>query len=82
MVLAETGYWLALANRRDQLSRLGAHAKTRFIEQIASNVELHELAKAHLGTIQALMEKPAPTRFWWTRKPAHGRCGRCRFSLG
>ena len=87
MVLADTGYWLALANRRDRwheravaagrrlteplvvtwpvvtetchllLSRLGAHAETRFIEQIASNVEFHELAKAHLGAIQALMEK-------------------------
>ena len=89
MVLADTGYWLALANRRDRwheravavgqrlteslvvtwpvvtetchlmLSRLGVHAETRFIEQIASNVELHELAKAHLGAIQALMEKYA-----------------------
>ena len=39
------------------LSRLGVHAETRFIEQIASNVEFHELAKAHLGAIQALMEK-------------------------
>ena len=33
------------------------HAETRFIEQIASNVEFHELAKAHLGAVQALMEK-------------------------
>ena len=89
MVLADTGYWLALANRRDHwheravavsqrlteslvvtwpvvtetcnlmLTRLGVQAETRFIEQIASHVELHELAKAHLGTIQALMEKHA-----------------------
>ena len=89
MVLADTGYWLALANRRDRwheravaagrrvaeplvvtwpvitetchllLSRLGVQAETRFIEQVARNVELHELGKAHLGTIQALMEKYA-----------------------
>ena len=89
MVLADTGYWLALANRRDRwheravaagqrlteslvvtwpvvtetchlmLTRLGVHAETRFIEQIASHVELHELAKPHLGAIQALMEKHA-----------------------
>ena len=89
MVLADTGYWLALANRRDRwheravaagqrlteslvvtwpvvtetchlmLSRLGVHAETRFIKQIASHVELHEIAKAHLGAIQALMEKHA-----------------------
>ena len=89
MVLADTGYWLALANRRDRwheravmagerlteslvvtwpvvtetchllLSRLDVYAETRFIEQVASNVELHELGKAHLGTIQALMEKYA-----------------------
>ena len=89
MVLADTGYWLALANRRDRwheravavsqrlteslvvtwpvvtetchlmLTRLGVQAETRFIEQIASHVEIHELAKPHLGTIQALMEKYA-----------------------
>ena len=89
MVLADTGYWLALANARDRwheqavaasrllteslvvtwpvvtetchlmLSRLGVRAETRFIEQVSKNVELHELGKAHLGTIQALMEKYA-----------------------
>ena len=89
MVLADTGYWLALANARDRwheravavgrqlteslvvtwpvvtetchlmLSRLGVLAETRFIEQIARNVELHELGRAHLGAIQALMEKYA-----------------------
>lgn len=89
MVLADTGYWLALANARDRwheravaasrrlteslvvtwpvvtetchlmLSRLGAQAEMRFIEQVSRNVELHELGKAHLGTIQALMEKYA-----------------------
>ena len=89
MVLADTGYWLALANARDRwhekavavgrqlteplvvtwpvvtetchlmLSRLGVRAETRFIEQIARNVELHELERAHLGAIQALMEKYA-----------------------
>ena len=78
MVLADTGYWLALANARDRwhekavavgrqlteplvvtwpvvtetchlmLSRLGVRAETRFIEQIARNVELHELERAHL----------------------------------
>ena len=89
MVLADTGYWLALANARDRwheravaasrhlteslvvtwpvitetchllLSRLGVRAETRFIEQVSRNVELHELSKAHLGAIQALMEKYA-----------------------
>ena len=89
MVLADTGYWLALANARDRwheravavsrrlteslvvtwpvvtetchlmLSRLGVQAEMRFIEQVSRNVELHELGKAHLGTIQALMEKYA-----------------------
>ena len=89
MVLADTGYWLALANARDHwheravtvgrrlteslvstwpvvtetchlmLSRLGVLAEMRFIEQIARNVELHELGRAHLGAIQALMEKYA-----------------------
>ena len=89
MVLADTGYWLALANARDRwheraiaasrclteslvvtwpvvtetchllLSRLGVRAETRFIEQVSRNVELHELGKAHLGAIQALMEKYA-----------------------
>ena len=89
MVLADTGYWLALANARDRwheravaasrrlteslvvtwpvvtetcqlmLSRLGVQAEARFIEQVSRNVELHELGKAHLGTIQALMEKHA-----------------------
>ena len=41
------------------LSRLGVQAEMRFIEQVSRNVELHELGKAHLGTIQALMEKYA-----------------------
>lgn len=89
MVLADTGYWLALANSRDRwheravavgrglteslvvtwpvvtetchllLSRLGVQAETRFIEQISRHVELHELDKTHLGTMQALMEKYA-----------------------
>lgn len=89
MVLADTGYWLALANARDRwhqaavsvtrqldehlvvtwpvvtetchllLSRLGVQAELRFIEQVSTNVEIHELGQEHLGAIRVLMEKYA-----------------------
>ena len=89
MVLADTGYWLALANVRDRwhqaavsvtrqldehlvvtwpvvtetchllLSRLGVQAELRFIEQVSTNVEIHELRQEHLGAIRVLMEKYA-----------------------
>ena len=89
MVLADTGYWLALANSRDRwhrtavsvtrklddhlvvtwpvvtetchllLSRLGVQAELRFIEQVSTNVEIHELGQEHLGAIRVLMEKYA-----------------------
>ena len=89
MVLADTGYWLALANARDRwhraavsvtrqldehlvvtwpvvtetchllLSRLGVQAESRFIEQVSTNVEIHELGQEHLGAIRVLMEKYA-----------------------
>ena len=89
MVLADTGYWLALANARDRwhqaavsvtrqldehlvvtwpvvtetchllLTRLGVQAELRFIEQVSTNVEIHELGQEHLGAIRILMEKYA-----------------------
>ena len=89
MVLADTGYWLALANVRDRwhqaavsvtrqldehlvvtwpvvtetchllLSRLGVQAELRFIEQVSTNVEIHELGQEHIGAIRVLMEKYA-----------------------
>ena len=89
MVLADTGYWLALANARDRwhrtavsvtrqldehlvvtwpvvtetchllLSRLGVQAELRFIKQVSTNVEIHELGQEHLGAIRVLMEKYA-----------------------
>ena len=89
MVLADTGYWLALANTRDQwhkaaiavtrrlddgllvtwpvitetchllLSRLGGRAELRFIEQVSSNVDIHEIGPRHLDAIRALMERYA-----------------------
>ena len=86
MVLADTGYWLALANPRDRwhraavaitrqldealvvtwpvitetchlmLARLGVRAELRFIEQVSTNVEIHDLRQEHLATIRSLME--------------------------
>lgn len=87
MVLADTGYWLALANRTDRwhdlavavtrrldeplvvtwpvltetchlmLSRLGVTAELRFVEQISTNVDVHEMGKERIADVQALMEK-------------------------
>ena len=87
MVLADTGYWLALANRNDRwhktaleatrqlveplvvtwpvvtetchlmLSRLGAEAQLRFIEQVATNVDVHEIGQERLDDVHMLMEK-------------------------
>ena len=89
MVLADTGYWLALANTRDRwheaaiavtrrlddgllvtwpvitetchllLSRLGVRAELRFIEQVSSNVHVHEIGPRHLDAIHSLMTKYA-----------------------
>ena len=89
MVLADTGYWLALANARDRwrasaftasrdldealvvtwpvvtetcylmLTRLGVQAQLRFVEQVSSNVSIHEIGQEHLGAIRALMEQYA-----------------------
>ena len=41
------------------LSRLGVQAELRFIEQVSTNVEIHELGQEHLGAIRVLMEKYA-----------------------
>ena len=87
MVLADTGYWLALANRTDRwhrvavavtrrldeslvvtwpvltetchllLSRLGVAAELRFVEQISTNVDIHEMGKERIDDVRALMER-------------------------
>ena len=87
MVLADTGYWLALANRTDRwhrvavavtrrldeslvvtwpvltetchllLSRLGVAAELRFVEQISTNVDIHEVGKERIDDIRTLMER-------------------------
>lgn len=87
MVLADTGYWLALANRRDRwheaavaitrqldeqlvvtwpvmtetchmlLSRFGTTAVLGFLEQVATNVDVHEIGAEHVDRLRALMMK-------------------------
>ena len=89
MILADTGYWLALANSRDRwhetalavsrelddilivtwpvltetchliATRLGIRAETSFLEQVAKNVEIHEIGPEHLGVICELLGKYA-----------------------
>lgn len=89
MILADTGYWLALANSRDHwhetalavsrelddilvvtwpvltetchliAARLGIRAEMSFLEQVARNVEIHEIGPEHLDVICELLGKYA-----------------------
>ena len=88
MILTDTGFWIALINKKDRhhkranavlqeldsplittwpvltetthllLSRLGANAQSRFIDNLAKgHIEIFQLTTDHLGRIKSLVKK-------------------------